>query len=205
MKGDKERLIYTHSRRYIFLLLGLLQLVDFSVDGVRASLASNVGLEAVEVSHAGAGSTGGGVLGGGGTSDFGDQVEVLGGLLDLGGARTTLNGYDEISKVQTLKVNNLALHSMEGSVHNHAVTIDNLDDDGDLALLFSLVERDHAADLNITSEDGSSSVSLRLFITTSIQAIKWSVSFYDSFSTFFLIILPPSRTILLNFIIFTFH
>jgi hypothetical protein len=120
---------------------------------VAAVLAGNHSLEAVKVVHVGAGSASSGGLGGGRGGPLGGQIELLASLLDLGGARSTLDGDDELGESNALEVQDLALDTVEGSIDDDTVAIDDLDDDGDGALLLTLVELNDATNLNKTSEE----------------------------------------------------
>lgn len=145
-------MIYRWKPYFSFLLL-VLQLGHLSLDSVAAVLAGNHSLEAVEVTHVGTSRLGGGGLGGGRSGPLSSQIEFGGSLGDLRGAGTTLNGDNELSKSQALKVDNLAGDSMEGTINDHTVGIDDLDNNGDLTLLLALVELSNAANLDKTSEE----------------------------------------------------
>ena len=135
----------------VYLLL-VLQLGNLSLDGVGTVLAGNHSLETVKVGHVGASSAGLSVLGRSRGSPLTGKIELLAGLLELGGTDTTLDGDDELSEGDTLQVDDLTRDSMDGSVDNDAVTVDDLNDDGDLALLLTLVELDDATNLYETGE-----------------------------------------------------
>ena len=152
-KMGSHRLIYIRRKNWGVYLLLVLQLGDLSLDGMRTVLAGNHSLEAVEIGHVGAGGTGLRVLRGSRGGPLAGKVELLSGLLNLGGTGTTLDGDDELSEGDTLQVDDLARDSVGRTIDDDAVTINNLNDDGDLALLFTLVDLNNATNLHETGEE----------------------------------------------------
>lgn len=138
----------------MYLLFGgALQLVELLADSKTASSAGDQGLESVEVVHVGASSSALEGLGSLGFGPLGSQTEFLGGLLHGVGAGTTLDVDDVISEENTLEVHDLALDAMLGTIQDHAVGIDDVDDHANLALELATVDLDDAANLDKTSEE----------------------------------------------------
>ena len=118
-------------------------------NGVGSSFPVAHDLESLEVGESGAGLSLGELLGGWGSLPFGVEAELFDGLEESAGSGSTLDGDNELGKSKSL---DWVEDSWEvNSVNEGSVLISEVDDDDDLAVVFSEVDESNSSCFNESS------------------------------------------------------
>ena len=145
---------YIKSSR-LFLLLEDRQ---FLGNGTRSALLADHNLKAVEVAQRLALLSVDELLGPGSLTELGKDISLLNSSVDSGGTGTRGNVDLQVGQVDILEVDDLSGDTVEGTVYDSLVLIDDFGDDDKLAVVLAVVDGADSADLDVTGEDR-----LRLF------------------------------------------